>query len=111
MKKLFVVLGIVILFGFTAGFAFAEDTLPPLPVPVVDDSATDTATATVTDSTTPEATPTPSPSPSPVQSVLSVTTSSAETGSNLYILLALSGLGGLGLFCIKKYFDTIKYQI
>lgn len=110
MKKIALLTALVAIVLVNYSLAHADDTFPPLPIPVLDESTTPEA------SVTPDAEPSPqpSPSPSPVAKksvVVQDFSNDAETGSKLYILLAISALGGFGLFCIKKYFDLKKYSL
>jgi len=108
MKKFVLLTALVAIVLVSYSLVRAEDTFPPLPIPVLDESVTpeESVVATVE--------PSPVIAPSPVVQrsvVVQDFTSEAETGSKLYVLLAVSALGGLGLFSIKKYFDSKKYSI
>lgn len=110
MKKIVLLTALVAIVLVSYSLTQAEDTLPPLPIPVLDESATPEPSVVAQV----EASPSPSPSPSPVvvrSVVVQDFTNDADTGSKLYVLLAVSALGGFGLFCIKKYFDSKRYSI
>lgn len=81
--------------------ALAQDTEPPLGLPLVN-SPTATATTTSESTVTTYSTVTPT-----TQEVVD----NAETGSEIYILIGLSVLAGTGLFLIKKYFDLKKSSL
>jgi hypothetical protein len=103
MRKLFNVILALVLGGFFVSAALAQDTEPPLGLPLVD-SPTPTATVSVTSvsNITTYSTVTPT-----TQEVVD----NAETGSEIYILSGLSVLAGTGLFLIKKYFDLKKSSL
>lgn len=108
MKKVLFLFALTLFVLAGCSLAHAEDTLPPLPVPVIDDSPSPDADPSEVVTTYVAPSPTPTPARSVVVQNLSTT---AETGSKLYILLAVSVLGGFGLFCIKKYLDSRHYSI
>jgi LPXTG-motif cell wall-anchored protein len=101
MRKLFCVILALVLGGFFVSAALAQDTEPPLGLPLID-SSTATTTATSESTVTTYSTVTPT-----TQAVVD----NAETGSEIYILAGLSVLAGTGLFLIKKYFDLKKSSL
>jgi len=103
MRKIFNVILALVLGGFFVSMALAQDSEPPLGLPLVD-SPTPTATVSVTNvsNVTTYSTVTPT-----TQEVVD----NAETGSEIYILAGLSVLAGTGLFLIKKYFDLKKSSL
>lgn len=105
MKKITIYLAVVLFVGFGVLFAHAQNTQPPgFDFPTLDETATATIEATAT-ATTVFVTVTPT-------TVSAQTaTDDAETGPEVYILIGLSLLGGLGIFSIKKYFDLKKYTL
>src|ERR1035437_1034645 len=113
MKKIILITGIltIVLVGFS--ISRAADTFPPLPIPVVDGSTTaDSITPTASPLASPIASPIPTPTPSVKASIVVQTfIDNAQTGPQIYVLLAVSLLGAFGLFCIKKYFDRRKYNL
>jgi|GEM_PF-2170601 len=105
MKKITIFIGVVLLLGLGVLFAHAQSTQPPgFDFPTLDSTATAMVEATATASTV---FVTVTPTKVSAQTV----TDDAETGPEIYILIGLSLLGGLGIFSIKKYFDLKKYSL
>jgi len=108
MKKAGILIGILIGACFLVARVLAQDTEPPLELPIGDTSPTATVTATDTETI-----------PSGVTAFETVTPTSeqvnaaeeAETGGELYLLSGISLLAGLGLYFIKKYFDLKKHVL
>jgi len=106
MRKPFITLGVLVALGFGTLFASAQSTQPPgLDFPTLD-GVTDTVTTTPTSTAT-----TMYVTTTPTRIASQTITDDAETGPELYILIGLSLLGGLGIFFIKKYFDLKKYVL
>jgi hypothetical protein len=105
MRKIFNVILALVLGGFFVSIALAQDSEPPLGLPLVD-SPTPTATATVSVIGVSNATTYSTVTPTTQEVV-----DNAETGSEIYILAGLSVLAGTGLFLIKKYFDLKKSSL
>ena len=108
MKKITVLLGVVLLVGLGYLFAFAQsEEAPGFNFPSLD-TATETITATAQISATPT---TQYITVTPTRIVTQTVTDDVETGPEIYILIGLSLVGGLGVFLIKKYFDLKKYEL
>ena len=105
MKKAGILTGILIAGCFLVVRGLAQDTEPPLELPIGDSSPT--ATVTVIPTSTPEVVlyTTVTPTSEQVENVVE----EAETGGELYLLSGISLLAGLGLYFIKKYFDLKKH--
>ena len=106
MKKVAAVFGFFVLAAILgASVARAQTTEPPLGLPLYTPSESPTPTPVTADAyvTYREATPTPVPTQEYIDD--------AETGSELFVLAALSLVAGVGLYFIKKYFDIKKYSI
>ncbi len=105
MKKITIYLAVVLFVGLGVLFAHAQSAQPPgFDFPTLDETGTATVEATATASTV---FVTVTPTKVSAQTV----TDDAETGPEVYILIGLSLLGGLGIFSIKKYFDSKKYSL
>jgi tryptophan synthase alpha subunit len=108
MKKFFV-FGLALMSCLLAvGFVAAQDTLPPLGLPTTDDTATATVSATATETNYDDylsvETVTPTSDEQEAEDV-------ADTGSEIYVLAAVSLLAGFGIYSIKKYKDIKKFSL
>jgi len=110
MKKVGILIGMLIAGGFLVARVLAQDTEPPLELPIDDSSPTATATVTATETATPEVILYTTVTPTSEETVESVP-EEAETGGELYLLSGISLLAGLGLYFIKKYFDLKKHVL
>jgi hypothetical protein len=109
MKRFVFILTIFTLAMVGTARVYSQTGEPPgLDLPIDGSATADSATATA--ETSVEASPS-----LVVSETESVTTQEAiddaETGTEIIILAILSLVGGLGLFSIKKYFDSKKFSI
>lgn len=104
MNKILVFILTVLVSVSLFKISLAQDTEPPLGLPTIDEEETVTPTATYTYTSTATQTVTPTAS---TQEVID----DAEVGSEIVLLVILSVVGGLGIFLIKKYFDTRSYNL
>lgn len=99
-----VCLAVTLLFSYQA-LAQTDAGEPPVPFPSETSTTTTTDDLIVSEETTVES----------VALTVTPTTQEfvddAETGSGLLILAGLSVIAGLGLFSIKKYFDSRKFSL
>jgi len=109
MKKFFVFALVLASCVLAGSVVLAQDTIPPLGLPT-SDSATVTATVSAT------ATETSYDDYIQVETVTPTTDEQeaedvADTGSEIYILAAVSLLAGFGIYFVKKYRDIKKYSL
>ncbi|MCX6809917.1 MAG: hypothetical protein NTZ65_04205 [Candidatus Berkelbacteria bacterium] len=109
MKRVYLLIFVLILGGVSIARVYAEtEGEAPLGLPLVSQNASQTAstsTSTQTSTTTYATVSTTAVADS--QTVVD----NADTGSEIYILAALSLVAGFGLYLIKKYFDLRKYTL
>ncbi len=107
MKKFFVFALVLVSCVLAGSVVFAQDTIPPLGLPT-SDSATATVSATATETSYDDyiqvETVTPTTDEQEAEDV-------ADTGSEIYILAAVSLLAGFGIYFVKKYRDIKKYSL
>jgi tryptophan synthase alpha subunit len=108
MKKFLVFCLVLISCVIATEVVLAQDTLPPLGLPTTDTSATATVSATATqtnyDDYTQVETVTPTTDEQAAEDV-------ADTGSEIYVLAAVSLLAGFGIFSVKKYQNIKKFSL
>lgn len=107
MKRFVFILAIFTLVSVGTARVYSQTGEPPgLDLPIDEESVTDSTTATAEESVETSATETSTETASSQEAI-----DDAETGTEIIILVILSLIGGLGLFSIKKYFDSKKFSI